>query len=800
MMRFLLWLFGQRPPAHDSHARWHVQFASGPLWLMLIVAAVAVAVGIWTYRSQSVPPKRKVALAILRACILLVVALLLFRPRVVIDRTMKTRSVVAIWVDNSLAMSLRDPYRNAPMRKYIKTVSWRSAAPANRRPRPTRFDVACDTLMQGRGTWLKKLAKSQRIALFTGSDHARLIGTAARLSGLKPLIASLRKQSPHGLQTNVAGVMRDISAQLQGRPISAVVMLSDGRSTTGFRLHQTIFKARRDAIRFYPVPIGQAHTPFNVAINHVQAPDNAFVKDPIPVHALIHVNGASGPTRVDVRLYQEMHGQRGKLLAQKHVVVPAKTHVVPVTMMYREKKPQRLRMMMEAKPLPAELTRRDNTVSNISTQVLKAQIRILYVEGYPRWEYRYLKNEYIREKTVKVSCLLLSADDSFAQEGTIPIRRFPDTPKELDNYDVVLIGDVNPNYFSAVQDKMLLHFVSRKGGGFGMIAGPLYAPNAYRNTPLAPLIPVIPDRQSAPLLPPAPNKPFVMKLTAAGVQSPLFEFFNSAKKNAWQMAHMPPFYWYKPVLGLRPSAEVLATHPTATVNGMRMPLIVTGHYGEGRTFYSGIDDTWRWRFYRGEPLYQSYWLQVARLLYRQRALGRGRRIYLTADQTHVTLGQPVHFTLHVDDRGLRPQMRRKVTLIVGSGANRRRVALAAGGLSKKRYQGVMLASQVGRFTVMPRAGTLPIKVHPLHISVRLPNQEFANPTADMPALRRMAAKTGGRVVPPFAAATLGQLVPNRGIESILTSSDNLWDKPIMLFLLIGLLAAEWIVRKTASLI
>ena len=280
-----------------------------------------------------------------------------------------------------------------------------------------------------------------------------------------------------------------------------------------------------------------------------------------------------------------------------------------------------------------ELTKSNNDASAI-THVLDAQINVLYVDSFPRWEFRYLKNELIREKTVNVSSLLLSADDDFSQDADPAIEkdgrlifpgaitRFPETAEELSKYDILYIGDVDPTYFSPTQQKLINDFVGN-GGGICWIAGNMYNPEAYRDTPLSVLLPILPDELDprARVMAPADNYAFNLVLTAAGRDSNLFRFFDDPELNVKQMADLPEMYWYKPVLGVAPAAEVLAVHPTRTQGGTPLPLIVTGHYKRGRTVFSGVADTWRWRRYTGEPLFQSYWLQMSRLLYRNKAFG-----------------------------------------------------------------------------------------------------------------------------------------------------------------------------------
>src|SRR6185436_2244891 len=119
-----------------------------------------------------------------------------------------------------------------------------------------------------------------------------------------------------------------------------------------------------------------------------------------------------------------------------------------------------LDVTIEAVEQVGEIDTDDNTrVAQVA--VLDAKINVLYVDGYPRWEYRYLKNEMIRDKTVDISCLLTSADPTFRQEGDRPITRFPESLNEILNYDVVIFGDVDPNQFSDAQLQLVADFVSK---------------------------------------------------------------------------------------------------------------------------------------------------------------------------------------------------------------------------------------------------------------------------------------------------------------------------------------------------
>jgi len=179
--------------------------------------------------------------------------------------------------------------------------------------------------------------------------------------------------------------------------------------------------------------------------------------------------------------------------------------------------------------------------------VVDSSINVLYVDGYPRWEYRYIKNAMIRDSTVNISCLLTSADVGFAQEGDDPIpntntpdrgtkfpgpvARFPESIEEMLPYDVVLFGDVDPLEFTDRQLQLVVDFVEKRGGGFGMIAGPKWSPLAFRNSPLEAVLPVNVSRvqpdDSATWI----ADGFRPVLTPSGEASTIFRFFTDVQQH-----------------------------------------------------------------------------------------------------------------------------------------------------------------------------------------------------------------------------------------------------------------------------
>ncbi len=455
--------------------------------------------------------------------------------------------------------------------------------------------------------------------------------------------------------------------------------------------------------------------------------------------------------------------------------------------------------------------------------VLDAQINALYVEGYPRWEFRYLKNELIREPTVNLSSLLASADADFTQDADPPvhdkdgkeifpgsIQHFPDTKEELDKYNVLIIGDIEPTYFSPTQQKLIVDWVKTSGGGLLWMAGPNYNPESYGETPLEVLLPVTPDEidPRARIMLGSDNTPFNLTLTPAGRETNLFRFFDDPDLSWKQVGDLPPMYWYKPVQGLKPGAIVLAVHPQRSMAGSPAPLLVMRQFGAGPVLFSAYADTWRWRRYTGEPLFQSYWLQLCRLLYANKAMGQSNRLQLIAQSARVEVGGPIKLELDVKDPTLARQIPAQVpvTLVDKDGQSVETITLvhvnegSEGNGAVDRLEGTTTAQRIGEYTLVVPPGTLPIDMTPIALTIEPPQREFENVTTDLVSLRDIAAKTGGAVLFPYQTAELNKQIPDRSVPVLVAQSEELWNKPFALILVVLLASCEWLIRKSAGLI
>ncbi|HEX8914354.1 MAG TPA: hypothetical protein VF796_18550, partial [Humisphaera sp.] len=459
----------------------------------------------------------------------------------------------------------------------------------------------------------------------------------------------------------------------------------------------------------------------------------------------------------------------------------------------------------------------------------------------------------------------------FPQEGDDPdpaskfpgrITRFPETPEELRNWDVVIFGDVDPRQFTEMQLRMLADFVGRDAGGFGLIAGPKFAPREYKNQPIEPVLPVALTAARDPtsenrLF----NQPFSPELTEEGRKgeaATVFRFFPDPKKNEQYLKEeLPKLFWFYWGVTEKPGvSRVYAVHETVTgPDGQKAPLLVLGRFGDGRTVFSAIDDTWRWRYYTGESTFDTYWVQLIRYMARGRKIAE-RGYKFVVEQRQVTRGGRVQVNLNLLNPKLaeiyggvadpsRAETRPAATQPAGLPAGGRGVTVevvdAAGKVVRKLdlvredprtnlFTGGFEATDLpGRYTIrLPKLGGddpdfKDVKAAARNYEVVLPIDELVVPTADPSTLFKVTASADQRAAPaatrpagpttvpataPAAAAAarvlnpvdardrLASMIPDLS-ETIVRPhvEDTLWDKWQMLTIFVLLLSTEWVLRK-----
>lgn len=784
--------------------KWH---AEAHAWILSCAGLVFITLIVLIYRRERVSSAKRMVLGAVRVLLVALVVAVLCEPAIVLQRNRVEPSHVVVMLDASLSMSQSDVYPDAVLGARI--MDGAGVPDEVQLSTSSRLSLVTRALKAQGGAPLAQLLSRNALQLVTFSETAEVHQHVDRGGGADALVAALDGVVPHGAGTDIAGAIESVIEKARGRRLAGIVLASDGRSTQSHDWQRAIDLAGGRRIPVYPLRIGSAVPRRNIRVGGVRSEDAVFVNDVLAIEVELRADGVSDVTDVVVRLEDE---GTGEVLAEATAsMAPHGDEVVETVELLTKPRSRGMKQYrVVAVPLADELVLDDNS-GRVDVVVLSNQLRVLYVDAYPRYEYRYLKNALLRESTAELSVLLLGADEHFVQEGSEPIRRFPETPEELNRYDVVLFGDVDPRsgWLTEAQMVMLLDFVGNHGGGFGLIAGEQAAPQRFLGTPLEKLVPVRIDPEFSGRYEPGSMPGFQPALTPEGRRSRLFRFASDRRDSDDIFAALPDLYWIARTLGPKPGTSVLVEHPSMRVGETRMPLVVGGRYGAGKIFFQATDDTWRWRRHTGEWIHDSYWVQVARWLMPGARVAQDRQVVIRTDKRVYRFGDAVRTQVEVSDTRMlaplgdsievtmQPVSLDGIPLVTPGSGDEGRLRAHRIGPGSNIFEVAHVPSRPGHYVVAApdllspgqgRSVGTPVRVEP-------PNLEMRRPQADHEALEELARATGGRMVELDELVSGFDELKDRSVLIPDDLVEPLWDSKLIMVLFAVLLSIEWILRK-----
>ncbi|MEM1212004.1 MAG: vWA domain-containing protein [Planctomycetota bacterium] len=861
----------------------------GWLWVLIGLGALGLA---WASYTRMVGPRwGRYGLAGLRAMLLVWVAILLAGPGLVRTDERVEKDRLLILVDRSASMQTRDmagaggaESRDERLRSAVKSqaaVFGPERLGADRELVWLGFDVGAYPIEGVEGV------PADDNAAEAASPEAGVV---------------LDWDAAEGGVTRVRTAIEQALQSAAGRPISGVVVMSDGRSPeatpAGF-----VEGLKERGVRVFGVALGSDELPLDLAVESVTTPGRAFVGDVVPVVVQLEQLGVLpgdgrgiDPARVEVQLVDpqadgaeevlqsvSLAGGRldepvrleavseavGEVDWQVRVVVDGVAVALEAVEVEgggegggvegegesvegggRTVTDRGLRGGVESEELTLA-----NNVGAVDLTLTDEPIRVLYIEGYPRWEYRYLVSMLKREESINSSVLLRTAGSTFVQEGDTPIVRAPVTADEIKPYDVIILGDVGSDYLSEGQMRLIAEHVAGSKAGLLWIGGPQHTPGGWVDTPLRALLPMREPamvgrlrydrgdgrglREDVRMLPTEEARRLnVLQLMPPGVDR---EGGVVGEGQAWPGV-LPELYWAQNLGRLMPTAEALAVAegvalsggdgergPTDSVRGLQgveggAPLMVRMRFGSGEVVYSATDDTWRYRLELGEHYFEQLWIQVVRMLARQRIAtgGAGASARLEVLPERLSPGQTAVVRLTVDDGALAGRLPRVVRAVVRREAvgGRNNAAQAASPLgevlevvelrrvpegstpgARPTLEAVWRPGVVGRLRLTVEGSGVTGLDGASGVAVVVDqDDERRRPEADPARLVRLAEGTDGAMVALDDLKALERLVPKLSRSVAVRVEESIWDSWLGLMVFVGLITLEWLGRKAMQLV
>jgi len=609
---------------------------------------------------------------------------------------------------------------------------------------------------------------------------------------------------PRGPSTDLAGALRSAVEQQGGARIASIVVVSDGRLTAGSGLSGVASFLRERKVPVHTIGVGDPTPPRNLRVVTMLSSERVFTGDPVAVDVSVARTGYAEET-IEVELLDEF-APDGTNFDTARVVVSTPVDFedgrgegvarfkVDLDGVGRHRLTARIALRTE------EAFDDDNERST-EVQVIEEASRVLLIAGTPNWEYRFLQNLLRRDRRVTISAWLESADADFPQEGNVRLQELPKEARELFEYDVVILIDVDPDGLPGGYAAMLERFVGEQNGGLVYIAGEQFSVRFFRSLemkPLVDLLPVVADLTRAdddrgetfsveewPLVP--------TRLASAHSATRLS---SRPDRNRERWEELPGIYWSFPVRKAKAGANVLFEHSDPsrrTVDGAE-PVLAWQYYAGGRVIWSGSDESWRWRA-TTEEVYDQFWMQTVRYLTEGRLAG-GKRRLLQLDRDEYELGDIVRVSALVQDENFRPSTDEFQLAIASSpDGEENELRLERDDSAPGWFRGLFVPRRIGDYGLRLGDGTQ------ARVRVAAPAIEFQEPLLDESSLRELAEGTGGSYSRFWEAPEVPDRIPDRR-QTVITTDEPLplWDNWFVLSILAGLLAIEWILRKLVRLL
>lgn len=771
------------------------RFATSPApWIMLAGGVAALFAVVITYRREPLSDLRRRLLMFLRFGAIMTALFICGGPLIVLSRNRIERSYVALVIDRSASMGAVD----GP--SLSDSADGRAVALSE-----SRWDHLKRSLCVPEHGLLAKLADRAETGVWVFGETAEQRAEISGAQSMKDFTAAMDRIEPTGTRTNLGRALRKVLRDTLGRRLAAVVLISDGRQTEPVELDEVLADLAGRRVGVVAVGAGSPKTRRDLSLVSAWAPREVFVADTVDVELLGRAAGVEKNTTLTLELADEADR---RVLATSQVTVSEDSDVIRGRLRFRPPRSGRIGLIARLVPLEQE-ERTDNNETPLVITASEDMPGVLFVESVPRFEYRYLKNLLLRERSIKSSCLLLDSSVDFPQEGSLPIRRFPRSVEELRPYDVIILGDVDPGraWLNPAQQGMISDFVSVQGGGVIFLAGERFMPAALRGTELEKLLPV--SLASVTAMSVETPATFRLELTPDGRRSPVFRLDPDDERNDLLVRAFPAFHWSYRALEARPGAIVLARQTQASAPAL---LAVQGRYGAGRTFFLGTDELWRWRRNGGDVYYDAIWLQLIRTMGRDKALVPDSPWRIETDRRQYEAGDPVQIRLTCVDPTTTETTRASQT----AGTDLAEVPVAVLDLDDVRVAEVVLRTEPGDAPsltgsfVPPRAGNLVLRATPTAIdrgraaetviTVSARDPERAVLEADFDLMKMVADRTDGAFFTLEAdARQIAGVIPDRSVQIADDVEIPLWDNGYFLALFGVLIVAEWALRRARGL-
>ncbi len=747
----------------------YILLGAWPGWVLLLLA-VGVAGGlgwlIWRQLPGAVPRVRNWRVWVvcgLEAAMVVVVLLLLWEPAVTVAELKSQQNIIAVLVDDSRSMAIAD---------------------AGADGKTAREAAAVKTLQDGVLAGLGKKFQTRVYRLDAGLTRLDKTNDAGKSdAGLGGLMAG---SGPSAGATHINAGLRQLVAETSDLPVGAVVLLSDGAENSGGIELDTINALHNRRLPVHTIGLGKEKPAHDLEIDDAVVAAKAMADSRMTAVVSFHQYGYAGQkATLDVK-------DGDKLLATKEVTLGKDGAGESETMFFNSGDASVKSIGFALEPLAGE----ENTANNAVTRLLDVspdQKRILYVEGEPRWEFKFIRRAEAQDKGVDIVSMLRTTENKIYRQGIADPSEladgFPTKAEDLFKYQAIILGSVEAQYFTPTQQELLREFVDKRGGGLLFLGGrSSLGDGGWASSSLADLFPTfLPNEKGT-----FHRDAATVQLTAAGAESPITRILDDRAMNVERWRKLPYLADYEDPGSPKPGATVLAQ----MVAGRTMPLLVTQNYGHGKTAVLATSGTWRWQMSSplDDPSHDLFWQQLLRWL---AADSPGQVVATMPQQTLMDTGH-VQMTVVARDGEFTPAADAHVSAhVIGPDGMLAVVDATPVPNSPGTYALDWTAEKPGSYVAEVTAGQGTKELGKDVVDFRREDgvAENFHTEQNRELLQKLSEETGGRYWTADEMERLPKEISYSEAGISVRDTKELWDMPVVFLALLGLMSADWLLRR-----
>jgi uncharacterized membrane protein len=721
-----------------------------PLWLLFIAILAAAALLFWHVRRNHgmLSGLRPMVIWLLETGMVALILFLLWHPALSVATLRAQQNVVAVLVDDSRSMSIDDASG-------------------------TREAAAKAAL---NGGLLKSLAERFQVRLYQFGKEPERIPNTDYLTPAAPA-------------SRIGDTLERVLAESSSLPLGAIVLLSDGADNSGGIDLATIAAIRRQRIPVHTIGFGKEHPGRDLEITDAVVPARALPKSRLAAYVTLQSYGLSGgKTRLTVK-------DSGKVLASQEVTLKSDGQPQTETIAFNIGEAGPKSLEISAQPLPGEENQLNNAVTRL-VDVEGKKPRILYFEGEPRWEYKFIRRAFDDFDDIEIASMVRTTQNNILHQfppgmNEHELEDFPAKPEELFPFQGLIIGSVEANYFTPTQQQLIRDFVDRRGGGLLFLAG--RATLSDGGYPSSPLVDLVPTRL------PTHNGTFhrvftSVELSPQGARSTICRLDDDPARNAARWKAIPQVADYQEVGEPKPGATTLLY--SLPSGKPKQPLLITENYGRGRTALFATQGSWRWKMWEDHTskTHATFWQQMFRYLVNETP---GQVVSTTPrqvlpDDTRVPL------RVEVRDKQYQPVSNAKVQArFISPDGSTATLELSPQPLEEGVYSGEWTAEKPGSYVAEIIAGREQEELGHDMLTFRREDgvAENFHTSQNRELLEKLSEETGGRYYKPSEASKLANEISYSEAGITTRETRDLWDMPVLFLLVLAIRASEWLLRR-----